>query len=183
MKIKGVFLLLILFLIQSVFSSYAHAGIKENRYYRVSRVIDGDTFKLQNGQIVRLIGVDAPERKDNPKLRKDAKRRNISKKAEMSNGRISYLFTKNILEGKLVRIEFDRKRYDAYGRMLGYAYFKNGVMVNAELLKEGYAYLYTIKPDIKYSSLFQELYKKARDQQKGLWQKPKGKKKGVRWFK
>ena len=29
--------------------------------YKVARVIDGDTFELANGEVVRLIGIDTPE--------------------------------------------------------------------------------------------------------------------------
>jgi micrococcal nuclease len=35
---------------------------------KVIRIIDGDTFEIENGDKVRMIGIDAPELKDNAGL-------------------------------------------------------------------------------------------------------------------
>ncbi|MEO0248916.1 MAG: thermonuclease family protein, partial [candidate division WOR-3 bacterium] len=39
-------------------------------YFKVSRVVDGDTIVLENGEKVRLIGIDTPEVDKSAKLHK-----------------------------------------------------------------------------------------------------------------
>ena len=41
---------------------------QKNEYLIVSKVIDGDTFKMSNGEKVRLLGIDTPEKFDSEKL-------------------------------------------------------------------------------------------------------------------
>ena len=36
---------------------------------KVIRIIDGDTFEIENGDKVRMIGIDAPELKDEGRIR------------------------------------------------------------------------------------------------------------------
>lgn len=44
------------------------------------------------------------------------------------------------------------------------------INVNAKLLKEGYARVYTLPPNVKYADYFLELEREARENCKGLWQ-------------
>jgi micrococcal nuclease len=139
------------------------------KLYTVQRVIDGDTFKLSNGERVRLIGVDTPETKLNDKLKRDARRTNQDAQTIIAMGRQSKDFSKKLLEGKRVRLEFDAQRRDRYGRMLAYVYLKDGTFVNAELLKQGYAQLMTVPPNVKHKDLFVRMQREARENQRGLW--------------
>jgi micrococcal nuclease len=139
------------------------------KLYTVQRVIDGDTFKLSNGERVRLIGVDTPETKLNDKLKRDARRTNQDARTIIAMGRQSKDFSKKLLEGKRVRLEFDAQRRDRYGRMLAYVYLKDGTFVNAELLKQGYAQLMTVPPNVRHKDLFVRMQREAREKQRGLW--------------
>ena len=65
MKIQG-FLFFLLFAAQTVYAL--------DDSYLVSRVMDGDTFKLSNGQTLKLAGVNAPELHDATKLPGEARR-------------------------------------------------------------------------------------------------------------
>ncbi len=150
--------------------------------YRVERVIDGDTLKLNNGQRVRLIGIDAPELKEGPKLARDLKQRHSSKKTELAHGKKSYQYVKKLVEGKKVTLKFDTRKYDDYQRLLAYVYLTNGQLVNAQIIKAGYAYPVYIKPDIKYSQLFQELHAQAKEKHRGLWKNGGKHEKRVKWF-
>ncbi|MFA5173547.1 MAG: thermonuclease family protein [Candidatus Pacearchaeota archaeon] len=97
----------------------------ENDY--VARVIDGDTFELSNGDIVRLICIDAPE------LNTDAGKQS----QEFLESLILY---KEIDHGFVLTSDVDDK--DAYGRLLRYAYIdENGanIFVNKEMVYQGYA--------------------------------------------
>jgi micrococcal nuclease len=176
-----IFLIISLFL-NSYFLSTSHAETQEHRLYRVLRVIDGDTIKLDNGENVRLIGIDAPELRDNAKLQKDLKERHLTKSVELAMGRRSYQFTKQLIEGKKVHLEFDKKKYDEYHRTLAYVYLPNGIFVNAQILSAGYAYAYIIKPDVRYAQLFRQLYSQAKEDRRGLWQEQKNSKKRLKWF-
>ena len=160
---------LLLFSLFSLFLFHAGAPAAAQDDFTVQRVIDGDTFKLTNGERVRLIGVDTPESKLNEKLKRDAKRTKQNAKTILALGLRSKEFSKKLLEGKRVRLEFDIQPRDRYGRLLAYVYLENGTFVNAELLKEGYAQIMTIPPNVKYKDLFLKLQREARENQRGHW--------------
>lgn len=135
----------------------------------VKRVIDGDTLQLENGERVRLIGIDTPEVHQSNKLYRDAQRTKQDMTTIQKLGARSLEFTKNLAEGKRVSLEFDVERHDRYKRLLAYVYLKDGTFVNAKILEEGYASLMTIPPNIKYVDLFLKLYQEARENRRGLW--------------
>ncbi len=137
---------------------------------KVSRVIDGDTLQLESGERVRLIGIDTPEMHESNKLYRDSQRSGEDVSTIQKLGKEAYQFTKKLVEGKNVSLEFDVEKYDKYNRLLAYVYLKgNGTFVNAEIIKQGYASLMTIPPNVKYESLFKKLYEEARANKRGLW--------------
>jgi len=135
----------------------------------VKRAVDGDTLVLENGERVRLIGIDTPEMHESNKLYRDSQRTGEDITTIQKLGRRSYEFTKKLVEGKRVNLEFDVERHDKYGRLLAYVYLKDGTFVNAEIVKQGYASLMTIPPNTKYADLLLKLYREAREGQRGLW--------------
>ena len=130
--------------------SAAHAEI-----YKVKRVIDGDTLLLINGERVRLIGVNTPETKH-------------PQKPVEYFGREAYLFTKQMVDGKEARFEFERQKRDRYGRLLAYVYLLDGAFLNAEIIKQGYGFAYTRFP-FKYMEEFRRYEREARESRKGMW--------------
>lgn len=135
----------------------------------VKRVVDGDTIQLETGDRVRLIGIDTPEIHESYKLYRDSQRTKQDVATIQNMGRRSYEFTKKLLEGKRVSLEFDIDKRDRYERLLAYVYLKDGTFVNAEIIKQGYASVMTIPPNVKYADLFLRLYQEAREQKRGLW--------------
>ena len=136
----------------------------------VSRVVDGDTLKLESGERVRLIGIDTPEMHESNKLYKDSQRSGEDVSTIQKLGRRAYEFTRKLVEGKRVSLEFDVEKYDKYNRLLAYVYLKDSkTFVNAEIVKQGYASLMTIPPNVKYANLFSQLYQEARKERRGLW--------------
>lgn len=123
--------------------------------YRVSRVIDGDTVILENGERVRLIGVDTTEKSHPLKL------------VEYFSNE-STQFTKQLLEGKEVRLEYDKEKRGKYGRLLAYIYLMDGTFVNAEIIKQGYGFAYTKYP-FKFIDSFISLEKEAENKKRGYW--------------
>lgn len=135
----------------------------------VSRVIDGDTIKLSNGEHVRLIGIDTPESRYNKKLERDVARSRKDINEILKMGKVASNFTKGLVEDKKVRLEFDVEKRDRYGRLLAYVYLEDGTFVNAKIIGEGYAQVMTIPPNVKYAGYFLKLQKEAREKKKGLW--------------
>jgi micrococcal nuclease len=135
----------------------------------VVRAVDGDTLKLENGERVRLIGIDTPEMHESNKLYKDSQRTGRDIRTIQAMGKKSYIFTKGLVEGKRVRLEFDVEKKDRYERLLAYVYLKDGTFLNAEIVKQGYASLMTYPPNVKYADEFVKLYREARENNRGLW--------------
>lgn len=124
----------------------------------IERVIDGDTFAIENNVKVRLIGVDTPETvKPNTPVQYYGK--------EASN------YSKKVLTGKTVYLKGDVQNRDKYNRLLRYVYLEDGTFYNEQLVKEGYARVMTVPPDIKYQDIFLRAERYARQNNKGLWGK------------
>ena len=136
-------------------------GAESRVYYTVTRVVDGDTFWIDDGSPkglkIRLIGVDAPEP------------RNTGKKLKGYFGTESSDYLTRLIGGKKVRLEYDAGRFDQYGRTLAYVYLEDGTFVNADLVKNGYATVMTTPPNVRYADTFVELAARARKHKKGLW--------------
>ena len=128
---------------------------KWDKAYRVERVIDGDTVLLTNGWRVRYIGIDTPETKH-------------PKKGVEYMGPEATEFNRQLVEGKPIVLEFDVEKHDKYDRILAYVW-ADGTFVNAELVREGYAKVYTFPPNVKYNKLFLALQREARKDKRGLW--------------
>lgn len=124
----------------------------------VERVVDGDTVIVSGRQSVRLIGVDAPETKD--------PRRPVG-----CFGQEASRFLASLLPaGTAVRLVGDVEQHDRYKRLLAYLYrASDGLFVNAELVRRGYANVLTIPPNVAHSEEFVELARQARVDNRGLW--------------
>ncbi|MFQ5454606.1 MAG: thermonuclease family protein [Nitrospirota bacterium] len=127
----------------------------EIKIHIVIRVIDGDTLEVAGGERIRLIGVDTPETVH-------------PKKPVEYFGKEASQFTKKMVEGKKVKLEYDWQRKDKYGRTLAYVYLEDGTFLNAEIIKQGYGYVYTRFP-FKYMDEFRKYEKDARENNIGLW--------------
>ena len=122
---------------------------------RVERVVDGDTIIVGGVGRVRLIGVDTPESVD--------PRRPVE-----FFGKEAGAFTRRLVDGKRVRLEYDWERTDRYGRTLAYVYLPDGTFVNAEIIRRGYGHAYTRFP-FKYLERFRQFEREARAAGHGLW--------------
>ena len=112
------------------------------RPLKVVRVIEGDLLVLNNGKKVSLIGVDAV---------KQAKS-----------------FVENLVEGKDVELKYDRQRIDSKGHIRAYVYLLDGIFLNAEVIKEGYAYV-NREFAFKYFEQFRQYEQEAKEEKKGMW--------------
>ena len=137
----------------------------------VRKVLDGDTIEVARGariDRVRLIGVDAPEAHDSPKLdRQVAGGRD--RDTILALGRASSVFTRERLLGRHVELELDVETRDRFGRLLAYVWLPDGTLFNATLLEAGQARLLTIPPNVRYVDRFRPLERAAREARRGLW--------------
>lgn len=132
------------------------AGLAPAHAQVVERVVDGDTIIVAGVGRVRLIGVDTPETVD--------PRRPVE-----FFGREASAFAKRMLEGKRVRLEYDQRRTDRYGRTLAYVWLPgDGPMANAEIIRRGFGHAYTRFP-FRYLDEFRKLEREARLAGHGLW--------------
>ena len=121
----------------------------------VVRVIDGDTIEVSGGHRVRYIGIDTPEVGDNAQY----------------YGLEATNFNKSLVEGRKVFLERDVSEKDRFGRALRFVY-ADGIRVNAELVREGYARAKAYPPDTQYDKCFATLEREARESSRGMWGTP-----------
>ena len=122
--------------------------INTDTFY-VTAVIDGDTFKTKNGETVRLIGVNSPER-----------------------GQAYYVEAKDWLTEHILKqnvsLEKDVDDRDRYGRLLSYVYIGD-VFINEELVLAGLAKSYTYEPNTSKQSILNTAEEAAYNNQSGMW--------------
>ena len=134
----------------------------------VPRVIDGDTIEVQpvdpktgslgQQEVVRYIGMDTPETVD-------------PDKPVECYGHEASVRDKALVEGKYVAMTKDVSEYDKYGRLLRFVYLldASNTMVDLELVKEGYARVLTIPPDVEYADEFNAAAATAQSEKLGFW--------------
>ena len=117
----------------------------------VGLVVDGDTFRCRDGRRVRLIGVDSPEQQQHP------------------HGARSRQALLHLLPvGAAVRLEHDVSPRDRYGRELAYVWI-GATLVNEAMVRDGWAVLYTVPPNVKYAGRLERAQNEARARGAGLW--------------
>jgi len=134
------------FVSEKIYKAYSET---EELPQTVVRVIDGDTFVLLNGRVVRLIGINTPE------YGQPYYEEATNKLAEL-------------VEGKNVTLEIDITNTDNYGRLLRYVYVDD-TFVNLIMVKEGHAKVLIIYPDDKYAKELKEAMLEAREKRLGIW--------------
>jgi len=136
------------------------SSITPELLYEVKSVIDGDTIKIDyegKETSVRLIGVNTPETVD-------------PRKTVECFGQEASQYLKNLLEGKMVKIEADYSQTDRdkYDRLLRYIYL-DGEDVGYMVINNGYGYEYTYNyPYIKQSE-YKQAQEEAEKNSRGLW--------------
>jgi micrococcal nuclease len=124
--------------------------------FLVTKVVDGDTLDLENGERIRFSGINTPE--SGECYYQEAKEK-----------------LKSLVGGKEVLLEKDKSDTGKYGRKLRYVYVnesegKGLVFVNGVLVERGYAKVYDkYKLETKRYSQLKKLEKKAIEKNLGVW--------------
>jgi len=115
---------------------------------KVTKVIDGDTFDLENEERIRIYGIDAPEY---PKgcMSEDAKNR-----------------LEDLILNKNVGIKQVAK--DNFGRLVSLVYLDN-LSINEVLVEEGFAYFEKSKPEVESALTLEKAEVKAKQTGRGVW--------------
>jgi micrococcal nuclease len=145
---KSIALILIALLLCGCVQSQ-ETGFEEIETAVVERVIDGDTILLENGERVRLIGIDAPEKGE--KCFEEAKNR-----------------LQHLVFGRVVFLRKDVSERDKYGRLVRYV-FADRVFVNLALVEEGLALAFEFEPDNGFAHAFKSAELRAFDGNGCLW--------------
>jgi micrococcal nuclease len=124
----------------------------------VTRIVDGDTVHVRvDGRLekVRYIGVNTPEV-------------HHPRKGDEPGGRAAAAVNRDLVDGRRVRLELDTQSRDRYGRLLAYVWVDDR-MINAELVRRGFAQVMTVPPNVRHQFLFLKLQREAREARRGLW--------------
>jgi micrococcal nuclease len=130
----------------------------------IVKVFDGDTVALSNGEHVRYIGIDTPELERKTAAGWQKVHEPFAEEARR--------FNEELVSGKTVRFDFDVQTRDKFKRILAYCFDNEGgkeVFVEAELLRNGFAYLYTFPPNIKYVEALASALEEAKSKKAGIW--------------
>ena len=125
---------------------------RQDDLIRVVRVVDGDTIEIAGGELVRYIGVDAPELRPAPE----------------PQARAATAANKRLVEGRYVLLVAGVQNRDRFGRLLRYV-MAGEVLVEAELVREGLARAREYQPGQPYASCTAALEQEAREARRGIW--------------
>jgi micrococcal nuclease len=139
-------------------------GIAPNSYIEaaVSKVVDGDTIKVEyKGETykVRLLCIDTPETVK-------------SGVDEQPYGKEASNKLKELIDGKKVKLVFEKDTDDNYGRLLAYVMLDDGTCVNALMIAQGCGVVMIVSPNKNYKDYLNGLMQEAIDNKRGLWSLP-----------
>lgn len=119
----------------------------------MTRMIDGDTFEVENGERVRLASINAPEQGEC-----------YAKEASEA--------LENLLKGKTLRLQTDVEDKDNFGRSVRYVTVLNDVgdniVVNRYMVENGYA-KYASSKNILLKTEIVKAESRAQAENVGLW--------------
>jgi len=149
-------LLALLFFSCSVFASCPRLGWDET--VKLKTINDGDTVTLENGRLVRFIGINTPE----------INHRNLSKSDPYAL-QAKALLERYIRPGDKLHLVYDKTKQDKYGRKLAYVYSKTGRNLALLQLQAGLATQLIIGKNDKFWRCFQNAERTARLRRKAIW--------------
>jgi len=123
---------------------------KSERWLQVADVFDGET--------VRLLGIDCPE----------PAKRNKPGEPLAAKAKAALLA---LIGGQRVRLKTDVEKRDRYDRLLAQIYLEDGAWINGELVRQGWAHVYTFPPNMRWADNLLELERRARGAKRGIWSK------------
>ena len=124
---------------------------------RIVHVSDGDTVILDNGNRVRLVGINAPEMASEAR---DADPYAVQARDEL----------KTMVLNHSVHVVLGPEPRDRYGRTLASLYLESGVDVQRAMLERGLAVAVAVPPNVDHVESYLAAETGARIRGDGLWQ-------------
>lgn len=142
--------------------------------YPVESIEDGDTLVIQykgKSQRVQLIGIDAPEDTQNPKLNLDSRNKKIEKNDLLAMGKASTEYLKTlVITGEKVILQGNLSQKDKYNRLPAIVLNEKSESLNQRMVEDGYALLLTRFPlNEDFKNHLEKAQKKAQSEKLGLW--------------
>ena len=152
---------ILVFVATSCGTTATDGALPEGANARSIRVVDGDTLLADisgTQEHVRLIGIDTPETVD--------PRRPVQCFGKEASRRLHELLP----DGTALRLERGAEARDKYGRLLAYVHrADDDLFVNLALVRDGFAVILTIPPNVEFSGEFRAAERDARAANRGLW--------------
>ncbi|NOU20844.1 MAG: DUF4124 domain-containing protein [Methyloglobulus sp.] len=125
-------------------------------YYKVEKVYDGDTVKLEDGRKIRLLGINTPE----------VQHRN---QAIEAGGEAAKRWLVDKLKNQKVRLVTDVKPIDKYKRTLAHLITENKEHINVALVEMGLAAVNIYPPNLLYADELVAAGNRAEQAKRGIW--------------
>ncbi len=135
-------------------------GVVSAEAQRVRQVIDGDTITVSGVGVVRLLGVDAPEKTG-------------GYRDSEPFGDAAAKYMRELLAGRDVRLEYDGPLKDPYNRTLAYVFLPDGRLANVEIIRAGYAETYR-RFEYRRKTEFFAAERDAKAARRGMWAQAPG---------
>lgn len=104
---------------------------KEDKLYSVKEIISPVLLRLDNDQLIRLVGI---------------------KEKEIHNSQ-AVMYLKTTLSGQKVFLKYDKQKFDDEGHLLCYLHLKNKTNINAHLIKKGLVEV-DLSTDYRFKNIF-----------------------------
>ncbi len=137
---------------------------------KVEKILRADTFKLDTGEKIKMIGLVTPDPPRRERVLVDPYgvpvKQDIDPTSPIEVQAIN--LTTELLQNQVVRLEFDQQVKGDDFETLAYVYLPDGTFLNELLLKQGLAQLKISPPNLKHAKELRSAYQEARREKRGL---------------
>ena len=125
---------------------------------KVSQVIDGDTVRLTDRQLLRFMSINTPEI--------DHKHHTAEPMADAAREALAEL----IGPGRQLLVQYGRhQRYDRHGRLLAHVFTADGVNIQQRLLQQGLGFWIAMPPNLALMTCYHKAEQAAQSAHRGVW--------------
>jgi len=130
--------------------------VGHNRWVQIISVHDGDTLRTDKGEKIRLLGINSPEVA------------NQGKPGQIMGEKAKQRLTELVAD-KRVYLQVDKEKQDIYKRTLAQVFLRDGSWINAQMVREGLAFVYTFAPNFRWVGKLMQAETEARRNKLGIW--------------
>jgi endonuclease YncB( thermonuclease family) len=135
------------------------ADAQPNTFHKVARIVRADKIEVQDIGPVQLLGIETPDGK-------------TPKEIYGAHGERALSFIEKAVLGQDVRLEFDPmsspETQGEAGQLTAYAYTRDGTLINAEMVKQGLAFVRGTE-QFRLASDFRAFEREAMQSMRGVW--------------